>query len=115
MASDSSSLQFQRVSETSERKGDTEEKYVCAQTAGETTQTVNALREKGRGEVTITSQRSWFTDDIGSPDPGLMISLSKNKVFKVNIKEESLHHDLVVSERSLTAKGLPWYFWKSQK
>lgn len=89
MASDSSLLQFQRVSEKSERKGDTEEKYVCAQT-------VNALREKGRGEVTITSQRSWFTDDIGSPDPGLMISLSKNKVFKVNIKEESLHHDLVV-------------------
>lgn len=72
MASDSSSLQFQRVAEKSERKGDTEKKYACAQTAGETTQTVNALREKGRGEV--TSQRSWFTDDIGSPDPGLMIS-----------------------------------------
>lgn len=46
--------------------------------------------------MTITSQCSWFTDDIGSPDPGLMISLSKNKIFKVNIKEESLHHDLVV-------------------
>lgn len=80
----------------SQRGKETQKKSMCVHKLQGRRQTVNALREKGRCEVTITSQRSWFTDDIGSPDPGLMISLSKNKVFKVNIKEESLHHDLVV-------------------